>query len=212
MSRGCPGPELGGGVPPLGPDAIRRQSPDTVPPRSKKSPAPSFSPPARESETTSGMPTTPSSPPSARRRTSSKRELGMLSSRKEAFHRRCRSSVAEPLPPSRLDDYHDAASRSGMPEKGEALPAFPPIGGILGKFGGGSLAAAASRPNRKIGGQPQKVDAQLRPERSFTGGIGAHSQRIARHPKYSHLKEGILSAIAGTPLLQLSGSPNPVPV
>ena len=42
MSRGCPGPELGGGVPPLGPDAIRRQSPDTIPPRSKKSPAPLF--------------------------------------------------------------------------------------------------------------------------------------------------------------------------
>jgi hypothetical protein len=30
------------GVPPLGPDAIRRQSPDTIPPRSKKSPAPLF--------------------------------------------------------------------------------------------------------------------------------------------------------------------------
>jgi len=28
------------GIPPLGPDAIRRQSPDTIPPRSKKSPAP----------------------------------------------------------------------------------------------------------------------------------------------------------------------------
>jgi len=30
------------GVPPLGPDAIRRRSPDTIQPRSKKSPAPLF--------------------------------------------------------------------------------------------------------------------------------------------------------------------------
>jgi len=30
------------GVPPLGPDAVRRQSPETIPPRSKKSPAPFF--------------------------------------------------------------------------------------------------------------------------------------------------------------------------
>jgi hypothetical protein len=61
------------GVPPLGPDAIRRQSPDTIPPRSKKSPAPLF--------LAASTPTTPSSPPSARRRTSSKREIGMRSSR-----------------------------------------------------------------------------------------------------------------------------------
>jgi hypothetical protein len=94
----------------------------------------SSSPPARESETISGTPTTPSSPPSARRRTSSKREIGMRSSRKEASHRRCSSSVGDPLPPSRLDDHRDATSRSGMPEKGEALPTPPPGGGILRKI------------------------------------------------------------------------------
>jgi len=61
------------GVPPLRSDAIRRQSPDTIPRAPRNLPLPSFSPPARESETASGTPTTPSSPPAARRRTSSKR-------------------------------------------------------------------------------------------------------------------------------------------
>jgi hypothetical protein len=39
---GDQGTAEGEGIPPLGPDAIRRQSPETIPPRSKKSPAPLF--------------------------------------------------------------------------------------------------------------------------------------------------------------------------
>jgi len=120
------------GVPPLGPDAIRRQSPDTIPPRSKKSPAPLFL-------------------------AASKRVRDDLRNAYDSFLAAFREAADE-LKAGNLDNHHDAASRSGMPEKGEALPSSPPIGGILGKCGDdGSLAPAESRPNRQIGGQSQKL-------------------------------------------------------
>lgn len=58
----------------------------------------------------------------------------MRSSRKEALRRPCSSSVGDPLRPVTSMITTMQTSRSGMPEKSEALPAPPPGGGILGRM------------------------------------------------------------------------------
>lgn len=79
------------GVPPLGPDAIRRQSPDTIPPRSKKSPAPLFL--AASKRVRDDLRNAYYSFLAAFREAVDefKAEIETLSSRREASHRRCRS-------------------------------------------------------------------------------------------------------------------------
>jgi hypothetical protein len=90
------------GVPPLGPDAIRRQSPDTIPPRSKKSPAPLFL--AASKRVRDDLRNAYYSFLAAFREAADELKAGNRNAlfRKEAFRRRCRSSVGDPFHPAVL--------------------------------------------------------------------------------------------------------------